>query len=74
MKKREFSERLVVNISAETQPPLGWMFGNANFGHLADIDHTMVDDIDVPQEIQAQKIPISMKNLTSLILLISFMS
>ena len=43
------------------------------FGHLADIEDPMEDGIDVPEESQAQKIPISMKNLTYVILLISFM-
>ena len=53
---------------------LGGMFGKENFGHLADIEYPMEEDIDVPEGSQAEKIPISMKNLAGLILLISFMS
>ena len=61
-------------MSKEPQPPLGGMFGNEHFGHLADIEDPMDEHIDVPQGSQAQKIRISMKNLADPILLISFMS
>ena len=61
-------------MSKEPQAPLRDVFGKENFGHLADIEDPMEEDIDVPKGIQAQKIAISMKNLASLILLISFMS
>ena len=61
-------------MSKEPQAPLGGMFGKENFGHLADIEDPMEEDIDVPEGSQAEKIPISMKNLAGLILLISFMS
>ena len=50
------------------------MFGKEHFRHLVDIEDPMEEDIDVPEGIQAEKIPISMKNLAGLILLISFMS
>ena len=33
--------------------PLGGMFGKDHFGHLADIEDLMEEDIDVPKEIQA---------------------
>ena len=69
-----FNETLAMKMSKKPQPPLGGMFGNEHSGHLADIEDPMEEDIDVPEGIQAQKIPISMKNLASLILLISFMS
>ena len=61
-------------MSKEPQAPLGGMFGKENFGHLTDIEDPMEEDIDVPEGSQAEKIPISMKNLAGLILLISFMS
>ena len=61
-------------MSKEPQPPLGGMFGNEQFGHLAHIEDPMEEDIDVPEESQAQKIAISMNNLASIILLLSFMS
>ena len=63
-----------MKMSKKPQPPLGGMFGNEHFGHLADIEDPMEEDIRVPEGIQAQKIPISMKNLSSLIFFISFMS
>ena len=58
----------------EVQPLLGGMFVEEHFGHLEDIEDLIEEDIDVPQEIQAQKIPISMKNLAYMIMLVSFMS
>ena len=61
-------------MSKESQPPLGGMFGKEHFRHLADIEVPMEEDIDVPEGSQAQKIPIFMNNLISLILLISFVS
>ena len=61
-------------MSKEPQPPLVRMFGKKQFGNLADIEEPMDEDINVPQGSQAQKIPISMKNLVGLVLLISFMS
>ena len=36
-----FRETLVAKMSKEPQPPLGGMFGNVNFGHLADIENPM---------------------------------
>ena len=57
----------------ELQPLLGGMFVEEHFGHIKDIKDLMEDDIDVHKEIQAQKIPISMKNLACMILLVSFM-
>ena len=33
--------------------PLGGMFGKEHFGHLADIEDPMEEDIDVPEESQA---------------------
>ena len=54
------------------QPPLGGMFVNEHFGHLADIEDPMEEGIDVPKEIQAWKITISVNNLACMILLISF--
>ena len=53
LKKGEFSETLVTKMSKETQPPLGWIFGNEHFGNLADIEDLMEEDIDVPEESQA---------------------
>ena len=50
------------------------MLGKDHFGHLADIEDPMEEDIDVPDGSQAQKNPISMKNLVDLVLFISFMS
>jgi len=40
-------------MSKEPQPPLGGMFGKEHFGHLADIEDPMEEDIDVPEESQA---------------------
>ena len=40
-------------MSKDPQPPLGGMFGNEHFGHLADIEDPMEEDIDVPEESQA---------------------
>ena len=54
-KKGEFSERIVVKMSKEPQPPLGRMFGNEHFWHLAYIEDLMEEDIDVPEEIEAPK-------------------
>jgi len=48
--KGEFSETLVAKMSKEPQPPLRGVFGNDHFGHLADIEDQMEEDIDVPQE------------------------
>ena len=42
-------------MSKEPQPPLGGMFGNKHFGHLADIKDAMEEDINVLEEIQAPK-------------------
>ena len=53
LKKWEFSETLVAKMSKEPQPPLGGMFGNEHFGHLANIEDPMEEEIDVPEEIQA---------------------
>ena len=47
------SETLVAKMSKEPQPPLGGMFRNEHFGHLADIEDPMEEDIDVPEESQA---------------------
>ena len=58
----------------ELQPLLGAMLVEEHFGNIEDIEDLMEEDIDVPEEIQAQKIPISMKNLACIILLVSFMS
>ena len=58
----------------ELQPLLGGMFVEEHFGHLEDIDYLMEEELDVHEEIQAQKNPISMKNLACMILLVSFMS
>ena len=55
MSKGEFSETLVVKMSKEPQPPLGVMFGKEHFGHLADMEDPMEEDIDVPEENQAPK-------------------
>ena len=57
-------------MSKYPQPPLGGMFGNEHFGHLVNIEDPMEEDIDIPHE----KNPISMKNLSYMILLISLMS
>ena len=57
----------------ELQPLLGGLFVEDHFGHLEDIQDLMEEDIDVHEEIQAQKIPILMKNLGCMILLVSFM-
>jgi len=46
--KGEFSETLVAKVSKEPQPPLRGVFGNYHFGHLADIEDQMEEDIDVP--------------------------
>ena len=70
LKKWEFSETLVPKMSKESQPPVGGMFGNEHFGRLVNIEDPMEEDIDIPHE----KIPISMKNLSYMILLISLMS
>ena len=64
---------ILVKMSKEPQPPLGGILGDEHFGHLADIEDTMEEDIDIPGGSQARKIPISMKHLAGLILLISFM-
>ena len=69
-----FSETLVSKMSKESQPPLGGMFWKEHFGHLANIEDPMEEDIDVHEGSQAHKIPFSMKNLAGMILLISFMS
>ena len=61
-------------MSQELQPHLEGMFGKEVFGHLTHIEDPMEEDIDVPEERQAQKIPISMNNLASMILWICFMS
>ena len=53
LKKGEFSETLVAKMSKEPQPPLGGMFGKEQFGHLADIEDPMEEDIDVLEESQA---------------------
>ena len=53
VKKWEFSETLVVKMSIERQTPSGGMFGKEHFGHLADIEDPMEEDIDVFEEIQA---------------------
>ena len=74
MKKGEFSETLMAKMSQEPQPHLGGMFGKEDFGHLTHIEDPMEEDINVPQERKAQKNPISMNNLASMILLICFMS
>ena len=58
----------------DLQPLLGGMFVEEHFGHIEDIKELMEEDIDVHKEIQAPKIPISMKNLACMILLVSFMS
>ena len=58
----------------ELQPLLGGMFVEENFGHSQDIKDLMEEDIDVHEEIQAQKIPILMKILACMIVLVSFMS
>ena len=50
LKKGEFSETLVAKMSKDPQPLLGGLFGNDHFGHLADIEDQMEEDIDVPQE------------------------
>ena len=51
LKKEEFSETLVAKMSKDPQPTLGGMFGNDHFGHIADIEDPMEEDIDVPEEI-----------------------
>ena len=58
----------------ELQPLLGGMFVEHHFGHIEHMEYLMEEDIDVPEEVQAQKIPISMMNLACMILLVSFMS
>ena len=55
LKKGKFSETLVAKISKEPQSPLGGVFGKEHFGYLADIEDPMEEDIDVPEESQAQK-------------------
>ena len=42
-------------MSKEPQAPLGWMFGNENFRHLADIEDPMEEDIDVLKEATLRK-------------------
>ena len=69
-----FFETLVAKMSKEPHPPLRGMFGKDHFGHISNIEDPMEEDIDVLEGSQAQKIPISMKNLAGMILLISFMS
>ena len=61
-------------MSQEPQPHLGGVFGKEDFGHLTHIEYPMEKDIDVHEEREAQKIPISMNNLVSMTLLICFMS
>ena len=39
-------------MSKEPQSPLGGIFGNEHFGHLADIEDPMKEDIDVLEETQ----------------------
>ena len=48
----EFTETIVLKVSKEPQPPLGGMFGKDHFGHLADIEDPMEEDIDISEEIQ----------------------
>ena len=71
LKKGEFSETLVAKMSKEPQPPLGGMFVKDHFGHLADIEDPMEEDIVVLEESQAPENSISTKNLACMILLIS---
>ena len=61
-------------MSKESEPPLGEMSRKDHLGNLADIEDLMEEDIDVHEEIQVRKIPISMKNLACMILLINLMS
>ena len=53
LKKWEFSETLVAKMSKEPQPPLWGIFGKKHFRHLADIEESMKEDIDVSEESQA---------------------
>ena len=47
-------KHLAAKMSKETQvPPLWGMFGKEHFGHLADIEDPMEEDIDVSEESQA---------------------
>ena len=39
-------------MSKGPQTPLGGMFVNEHFGHLADIEHPMEEEIDILEEIQ----------------------
>ena len=40
-------------MSKEPQPPLGGVLGKDHFGHLADIEDPMEEEIVVPEESQA---------------------
>ena len=40
-------------MSQEPQPHLGGVFGKEDFGHLANMEDPMEENIDVPKEIQA---------------------
>ena len=40
-------------MSKELQASLGGMFGKENFGHLADKEDPMEEDIVIPKKIQA---------------------
>ena len=40
-------------MSKQTQQQLGGMFGKEHFGNIADIEHPMEEDIDVPHKSQA---------------------
>ena len=53
LKKGEFRESFVVNMSKEPQPPLKGMFGNDHFGHFTEVEDRMAENNEVHEEIQA---------------------
>ena len=53
LKKGQFRESLVANMSKEPQTPLKGMFGNDHFGHFAEVEEPMEENNEVQEESQA---------------------
>ena len=53
LKKGEFCESLVENMSKETLTSLKIMFGNDHFGHFAEVKDPMAKNNEVQEESQA---------------------
>ena len=74
LKKGEFCESLVENMSKVPQPPLQGMFGNDHFGHSQKQKNQWKKSMSSRKRDKLQKMPISMKILVCMIFLISFMT